>query len=108
MAQQQPLYPFISPYDSPQETVARLRELGPHELRRMLDDLDRDDRAALAVFCYQRSELRDFGFIIGDRCDRHTLVEIAGVIGDVIYEISRARGQRTTPGTEWSRFAATG
>lgn len=55
----------------------------------MVAGLPRSTVAQLSIYCYGRAHLRDLGMALMGHCDVRHLVDIAGVMGQVIARQSR-------------------
>jgi hypothetical protein len=64
----------------------------------MLKDFPEDKRARLALFCYNRSHLRDLALAIAETCDASRLAELAGTLGQVL--AAQCRGHLQNFGRE--------
>lgn len=76
---------------APEDIIALLRRSTTETVAQLLADLDPTMRAEMALFCYRRAHLHDFGFAIAATCDRETLVAVAGAVGEVMFDMSRCR-----------------
>jgi hypothetical protein len=85
------------------ELIGRLYASRQHELAQMVADLPAQQRANLALFCYQRAHLREIGLAVAATCDQWSLVNAAGKAGDVLYMHSRSQPQVVEPVLPYGR-----
>jgi hypothetical protein len=84
------MIPSSSTLSLPDNLIARLHAGGPRAVPDLLANVPEADRVRLAVFCYQRAHLHTIGLAIAATCDPWTLRHIAGVVGETLFELSRA------------------
>lgn len=73
----------------PLETVGCLTKAGPEALHILLDGIPEATRARLAVWLYGRSHTHEIGVRIAATCEGATLRRAAGLVGHVLYDLSR-------------------
>ena len=69
-----------------------LRSAEPAEVQDALDALPEEQRIHLALYCYNRSHLRQLGLTVAASIDPERLAALGGTMGEVIAEQSRATG----------------
>src|SRR5580704_4171935 len=85
------------------ELIGRLYASRQHELAQMVADLPAQQRANLALFCYQRAHLREIGLAVAATCDQWSLVNAAGKAGDVLFAHSRTQPEVIEPVLPYGR-----
>lgn len=73
----------------PYELLALLLRSNAERVREVVLQLSPTHRASLAVFAFGRSHMRSLGLAVASACDEHSLAEVAGVAGEVLFEQSR-------------------
>jgi hypothetical protein len=71
------------------ELVARLTRAEPDAYSGLLDGLSEATRAHLAVWLYGRSHTHELGVRVAATCEEATLRNIAGFVGNQLYDLSR-------------------
>lgn len=72
-----------------EQLFGQLRRASPPDAAEIARSLPEPQRAQLATFCYNRRHLHALGLLIASSCNRNTLVEAGGRVGDAIYQQSR-------------------
>lgn len=65
---------------------------------RVVDVVDEQDplqRAALAVFCFQRAHMRDLGVLIAKRCSAASLRSVGGSMSEHLIEQAQSQPAKT-------------
>ncbi|MBE7245837.1 MAG: hypothetical protein INR63_12860 [Actinomycetospora chiangmaiensis] len=87
----------------PPETVGRLIQSDPETATYLLDGIPEATRARLAVWLYGRSHTYEIGIRVAATCEGATLRRAAGLVGNVLYDLSRkpkaARGHNPRSGS---------
>ncbi len=86
----------------PPETVGRLIKADPEGAAYLLDGIPEATRARLAVWLYGRSHTHEIGVRVAATCDGTTLRRAAGVVGNVLYDLSRRPYAAPSHGTRAS------
>ncbi|MCJ2099676.1 hypothetical protein [Methylobacterium sp. E-046] len=73
----------------PSETVGRLVKAHPDAVPLLLDGIPEATRARLAVWLYGRSHTHEIGVRVAATCEGATLRRAAGLVGNVLYDLSR-------------------
>lgn len=73
----------------PPETVGRLIKADPEGAAYLLDGIPEATRARLAVWLYGRSHTHEIGVRVAATCEGATLRRAAGIVGNVLYDLSR-------------------
>jgi hypothetical protein len=73
----------------PPETVGRLIKSDAEGARYLLDGIPEATRARLAVWLYGRSHTHEIGIRVAATCEGSTLRRAAGLVGNVLYDLSR-------------------
>ena len=73
----------------PPETVGRLIQSDPAGAQYLLDGIPEATRARLAVWLYGRSHTHEIGIRVAATCEGATLRRTAGLVGNVLYDLSR-------------------
>jgi hypothetical protein len=73
----------------PPETVGRLTKADPMVLPILLDGIPEVTRARLAVWLYGRSHTHEIGVRVAATCEGAALRRAAGLVGNVLYDLSR-------------------
>ena len=79
-----------------EETVGRLYGATSHEVAKVVSTFAAEQRARLALFCYNRTHMRDIGLAVAATCDLGTLVEVGAAVGHALFTLSRERPQPET------------
>ncbi|MGU3664943.1 hypothetical protein ACLBX9_12220 [Methylobacterium sp. A49B] len=69
--------------------VTRLTRAEPATLTDLLDGIPEATRARLAVWLYGRSHTHQIGIRVAATCEGATLRRAAGLVGNVLYDLSR-------------------
>jgi hypothetical protein len=69
-----------------------LRSAEPSEVLAAVASMAEDVRIKLALYCYNRSHLRQLGLTVASTVDPELLARMGGTLGEVLAEQSRARG----------------
>jgi hypothetical protein len=83
------------------ETIGRLYGATGHDIAGVVSAFPAEQRARLALFCYNRAHMREIGLAVAATCDLPTLVEAGANVGHVLFALSRERPQaeaKPTPG----------
>jgi hypothetical protein len=78
----------------PPETVGRLIRSDPDGAAYLLDGIPEATRARLAVWLYGRSHTYELGIRVAATCEGATLRRAAGLVGTVLYDLSRRPAPR--------------
>lgn len=73
----------------PMDTLGRISRADPDSLDEMMDGIPEAVRARLAVYLYGRSHTHELGIRIAASCEGTTLRRAAGIVGNVLYDLSR-------------------
>jgi hypothetical protein len=73
----------------PSETVGELIKADSDTATYILDGIPEATRARLAVWLYGRSHTHEIGIRVAASCDGATLRRAAGIVGNVLYDLSR-------------------
>lgn len=73
----------------PPETVGRLIKADPESTTYLLDGIPEATRARLAVWLYGRSHTHEIGIRVAATCEGATLRRAAGLVGNVLFDLSR-------------------
>jgi hypothetical protein len=73
------------------DTLGQLYRANKLSVPDILRDVPEDKRARLALFCYNRSHLRDLALTIAETCDPVRLGELAGTLGQVLAAQCRSK-----------------
>ncbi|MBM0204256.1 hypothetical protein JNW90_14910 [Micromonospora sp. STR1s_5] len=76
----------------PLETLSSLRSAGHSEVVASILPFSEELRIKLALYCYNRSHLRQLGLIVAGTINPERLAVLGGAMGEVIAEQSRASG----------------
>jgi hypothetical protein len=71
------------------ETVGALIRSDAEDAGYLLDGIPEATRARLAVWLYGRSHTHEIGVRVAATCDGATLRRAAGLVGNVLYDLSR-------------------
>ncbi|GJE51297.1 hypothetical protein GOFOIKOB_4352 [Methylobacterium tardum] len=71
------------------ETVGQLIKSDAEGATYLLDGIPEATRARLAVWLYGRSHTHEIGVRVAATCDGATLRRTAGLVGNVLYDLSR-------------------
>ncbi|MBP1182719.1 hypothetical protein [Methylobacterium sp. PvR107] len=71
------------------ETVGRLIQSDAEGATYLLEGIPETTRARLAVWLYGRSHTHEIGVRVAATCDGTTLRRAAGLVGNVLYDLSR-------------------
>ena len=71
------------------ELVSQLTRVEPNARSGLLDGLSEAMRSRLAVWLYGRSHTREIGIWVATTCEGATLRRTAGIVGNVLYDLSR-------------------
>ncbi|MCJ2120072.1 hypothetical protein MKK65_26455 [Methylobacterium sp. J-001] len=71
------------------ETVGQLAKADPEAARLLLDGIPEATRARLAVWLYGRSHTHEIGVRVAATCEGATLRRAAGLVGNLLYDLSR-------------------
>jgi len=80
----------------PLEVLGQLHRGGEEALKEALAGLSERRRVQLALFCNSRQHLRELGLRVAALCEEHSLVQVAGSAGSVLYQQARSRPFRRT------------
>lgn len=80
---------FASDCPVPLDLVARLTRAEPDGLADLLDGMPEVKRARLAVWLYGRSHTYEIGVRVAATSEGATLRRAAGIVGNVLYDLSR-------------------
>jgi hypothetical protein len=86
----------------PPETVGRLMRSDPEGAAYLLDGIPEATRARLAVWLYGRSHTHEIGIRVAATCEGATLRRAAGLVGNVLYDLSRRPSASPSHGTRGS------
>ena len=75
----------------PLEKLGELYRADPDAILSLVGEMPEDGRIRLAMFCYGRAHLRDIGLSIAALCGEQRMVEMAGVMGQVLASQCRAK-----------------
>ena len=84
----------------PVETLGRLYRADAEALPNLVAGIPQRTRALLAVFLYGRMHTRELGVRVASMCKAALLMQIAGMLGEVIYAQSREGYVRPTYGED--------
>jgi hypothetical protein len=73
------------------DTLGQLYRANKMSVADILRDVPEDRRARLALFCYNRSHLRDLALTVAETCDPVRLGELAGTLGQVLAAQCRSK-----------------
>ena len=73
----------------PSETLGRLSRAEPDAVPNLVDGFPEATRARLAVWLYGRSHTHEIGVRVAATCEGATLRRTAGLVGNVLYDLSR-------------------
>lgn len=73
----------------PYELLALLLRSNAERVTEIVLQLAPLHRASLAAFAFGRSHMRSLGLTVAALCDEHSLSEVAGIAGEVLFEHSR-------------------
>ncbi|MER2264109.1 hypothetical protein [Methylobacterium oxalidis] len=73
----------------PLETLGRIYRADAAAISELVGALPERTRARLAVYLYGRSHTFALGVRIAATCESSTLRRVAGLIGDILYDLSR-------------------
>ena len=98
------LVPNEDPCPVSDDLFGQIRRAPPPNAVQIANSLPSSQRAQLAIFCYNKRHLHALGLIIASSCDRQTLVNAGGHVGEVIFDQSReadvcARTNFASPGS---------
>ena len=79
--------------DPLEETIGRLYRAASHDVAGVVSALAAEQRARLALFCYNRAHMREIGVAVAATCDLGTLVEVGAAVGHALFALSRERPQ---------------
>ena len=71
------------------DLFARITRADPDALSEILDGMPEVRRARLAVWLYGRSHTREIGIQVAAACEGSVLRRVAGLLGNVLYDLSR-------------------
>lgn len=71
------------------EALGRIGRADPETVSAMVDGIPEATRARLAVYLYGRSHTHELGIRIAATCDGATLRRAAGLVGNILYDLSR-------------------
>jgi hypothetical protein len=74
-----------------EETVGRLYRSKGHDVAELVSPFGADQRARLALFCYNRAHMREIGLAVAATCDLSALVEAGAAVGEAVFALSRER-----------------
>ena len=80
---------FKSDCPVPLDLVARLMRTEATAVPDLLDAIPETTRARLAVWLYGRSHTHEIGVRVAATCEGATLRRTAGLVGNVLYDLSR-------------------
>jgi hypothetical protein len=86
----------------PPDTVGRLIKADPERAAFLLDGIPEATRARLAVWLYGRSHTHEIGIRVAATCGGATLRRTAGLVGNVLYDLSRRPYAAPSHGTRGS------
>ncbi|MDP4021314.1 hypothetical protein Q8W71_01655 [Methylobacterium sp. NEAU 140] len=73
----------------PAETVGLLARARPEAVPGLVDGIPEATRARLAVWLYGRSHTHEIGVRVAATCEGAALRRAAGLVGNVLYDLSR-------------------
>lgn len=73
----------------PPETLGRLARAEPDSLDEIVEGIPEAVRARLAVYLYGRSHTHELGIRIAATCEGSTLRRAAGLVGNMLHDLSR-------------------
>jgi len=80
------------------QMLGEMYRASPHGLRILIDSVEPNVRARLAIYCYRRAHLESIGLAIAATCEKDNLTAVAGSSGAILFHRSReAPPPRPTP-----------
>ncbi|GJE62607.1 hypothetical protein [Methylobacterium trifolii] len=73
----------------PFDELGRISRADSESLPALVDGIPESTRARLAVYLYGRSHTHELGIRIAATCEGTTLRRAAGIVGNVLYDLSR-------------------
>lgn len=73
----------------PPDTLGRIAKAEPDALPSLVDGIPEATRARLAVWLYGRSHTHEIGLRVAATCEGASLRRAAGLVGNVLYDLSR-------------------
>jgi hypothetical protein len=69
--------------------LGQLYRANENGLAALVESVEPDIRAMLALYCYRRSHLHALGVAIAGSCEQRDLVQMGGRVGSTLFKISR-------------------
>ena len=80
------------------QALGEMYRASPHGLGELIDSVEPDVRARLALYCYRRAHLESIGLAIAATCEKDNLTAMGGNSGTILFRRSReAPPPRPTP-----------
>jgi hypothetical protein len=73
----------------PSETLGRITRAEPATVPSLVDGIPEATRARLAVWLYGRSHTHEIGVRVAATCEGASLRRAAGLVGNLLYDLSR-------------------